>query len=147
MSVSRSWLFIAMAPSFLLAAVWNVGGMIGADTVGALFWPWLRFWVALTVFTTIAAVLYALAALYNRVPVEEIGMKDERDRRVEGRATLYGFIILYGLSFPAMVLAFTHSPMLGLKIFAFSAIAATGAVIAVGAIDGARMLALSRSAG
>ena len=94
MSVSRSWLFIAMAPSFLFAAVWSFGAMLGADTVEALFWPWLRFWVVLTALTIVAAILYALIALYNRVPVTEIGMKDERDRGVEGRATWLGFAIL-----------------------------------------------------
>ena len=68
--------------------------MLGADTVEALFWPWLRFWVVLTVLTIVAAILYALIALYNRVSVTAIGMKDERDRGVEGRATWLGFAIL-----------------------------------------------------
>jgi hypothetical protein len=142
--MSRNFLFIGTAVVYLAAlAIFGPAflSVLSVPAAVALFWV---FWAGVTVATLVVVAVWIVTYFLAGGKASRLGLKDERDRLVESRATLLGFLWMTLVVFGAMSVFTMGHTLLGVKIAGGGLVLAFALVHAVSVFDIVRSFLASR---
>ena len=116
---------------------------LGEASVGEALGSLAGFWIVFIVGSILLAIAYAVWNLLAGVPSDAIGLKDERDRKLERRAYGVGFWILFIGSFAA-IFATGSDGNQALQTVIVAQVAAIGGILLVALVDELRLIAMER---
>lgn len=143
-TLSRDYWYIASTVFFVVVAAIFVPRLFIASSVGAAFGPWIGFWVVYIACLIIVTIIWLVGSIARGVRPDLIGMKDERDKRVEAKAVMGGFFVLFGTSFPSLAMQWTGQSLIAFKMLAGGGILAAGILSFNVTWDAVKTLRLSR---
>ena len=119
--------------------------MLSANSVALASGATLGFWLVYILGMMASVVLWLIVAAIKKEKFKHLGLKDERDRKVERIALLAGFSLLFGASFSGLTFMALGQMLTAFKIFSGSAIAAAGALSIVSVYDVIRTYIMMRA--
>lgn len=143
--MSRNILFLGTAVMYLAGFVLFVPQMLTANSVALASGATLGFWLVYLLGTLVIVALWLIVAAIKKENFKHLGLKDERDRKVERIALLAGFSLLFGASFSGLTFMALGQMLTAFKIFSGSAIAAAGALSIVSVYDAIRTYIMMRA--
>lgn len=141
--MSRDYLYIGSTVLFIVAVAIFAPSLYAAKSVGAALSPWIGFWIVYIISVMILAIVWAVISILRGTRPNLLGLKDERDKGIEAKAVMAAFFVLFGLSFPGLVLLSSGHSLLAFKILAGSGILAVGVLTIVATWDAVQTLRLS----